>query len=149
MRSAASRTTVGAIAALGLAIGAATAGAASAPDAVTGAATGVGATAATVAGTVNPNGTATTYAFQYGPTTNYGLQTSTAQAGSGTSSVAEHATLGGLVSGTTYHYRVVATSAAGTTSGADATFTTAKLPPSCWSRPAASSSRRPAGASPS
>ena len=78
---------------------------------------------------MNPNGNATTYAFQYGPTTNYGSQTATTDAGSGTTSTSAHATLSGLVSGTTYHFRVVATNAAGSTSGSDATFTTSKRPP--------------------
>jgi phosphodiesterase/alkaline phosphatase D-like protein len=129
MRSAASRAMAGAIVTVGLAMGVASAAAATAPSATTGAASAIAASSATVAASVNPNGVATTYAFQYGPTTNYGTQSATAQAGSGTSAVSVHATLSGLVSGTTYHYRVVATSAAGTTAGADATFTTSKLPP--------------------
>ena len=118
------------LAILGLAMAATSASAASAPTATTGGTSGVGASTATVAGTVNPNGSATTYAFQYGPTTNYGFQTATTAAGSGTGDVAAHAALSGLVSGTAYHYRVVATSPAGTTAGSDGTFTTAKTPPS-------------------
>jgi hypothetical protein len=129
MRSAANGRLAGVVAALALAITATAAGAASTPTATTGSASSVGVTSASVDGTVNPNGNATTYAFQYGPTTNYGLQTATTDAGSGTTSTAAHATLSGLVSGTTYHYRLVATSAAGSTSGSDATFTTAKRPP--------------------
>lgn len=128
MRSATGRM-IGALAALALAASATAAGAASAPTASTGAPSGVAATSATVAATVNPGGSATTYAFQYGPTTNYGFQTATTSAGSGTSDLSVHATLTGLVSGTAYHYRVVATSPAGTTAGSDGTFTTSSTPP--------------------
>jgi hypothetical protein len=103
--------------------------AASAPTAVTGSASQVTASAAVVSGTVNPNGQATTYAFQYGPTTNYGSQTATTSAGSGTTAAAVHVTLNGLISNGTYHFRIVATSPAGTTAGTDATFTTSKAPP--------------------
>ena len=60
---------------------------ASTPDATTGSATQVTTSGAQVTGSVNPHGEATTYAFQYGTTTNYGSQTATANAGSGTSSV--------------------------------------------------------------
>jgi hypothetical protein len=104
--------------------------AASTPTATTGASSNVTASGATVAATVNPNGTSTTYAFQYGTTTNYGSQTQTTSAGAGTSSETVHATLSALASHTTYHYRVVATSASGTTSGSDQTFTTTAVPPS-------------------
>lgn len=103
--------------------------AASPPSAVTGTASQITATTATVAGTVNPSGQATTYDFQYGPTTNYGSQTATTSAGSGTTATAEKATLTGLVSNSTYHFRIVATSPSGTSVGTDATFTTAKAPP--------------------
>jgi hypothetical protein len=105
------------------------ASAASAPDATTGASSNVTASGASVTGSVNPNGTSTTYAFQYGTTTNYGSQTQTTSAGSGSSDQSAHATLSGLRSYTTYHYRLVATSAAGTTSGSDQTFTTSAVPP--------------------
>jgi hypothetical protein len=105
------------------------ASAASAPTATTSSSSSVTASGATVAGSVNPNGTSTTYAFQYGTTTNYGSQTQTTSAGSGTSAESVHATLSGLISHTTYHYRIVATSASGSTPGSDQTFTTAAVPP--------------------
>ena len=41
-----------------------------------------------------------------------------------------HATIEGLTANTTYHYRLVATSSAGTTNGADQTFTTTATPQS-------------------
>jgi len=98
------------------------------PVATTGGATNVAQSSATVAGTVNPNGTATAYYFQYGTTTSYGSSTSSTSAGSGTSDEPVSANLSGLASGATYHYRVVATSSAGTTDGADQTFTTTTPP---------------------
>lgn len=101
-------------------------GGTSAPAVTTSAASGVTATTATLNGTVNPEGSATTYQFQYGTSTSYGsvTPTSPASAGSGSSAVAESAALSGLAAGTTYDYRLVATNATGTTHGANQTFTT-------------------------
>jgi hypothetical protein len=98
--------------------------AAAAPTVTTGPPSSVGPTDATVSGTVNPNGQATTYYFKYGPTTAYGLQTTPASAGSGSGVVAVHQTLDGLTPNTTYHYQLVATSSAGTTDGSDQKLTT-------------------------
>ena len=47
----------------------------SAPAVATGPASGVSSTSATVTGVVNPNGATTTYEFQFGLTTAYGMQT--------------------------------------------------------------------------
>jgi hypothetical protein len=94
------------------------------PAAATGQPSVVKDTSAVVHATVDPNGKATTYTFQYGPSTNYGLQATAAAAGAGTTNSAVSATLGGLMAGTTYHYRVVATSSDGTAVGADATLLT-------------------------
>ena len=101
---------------------------ASAPVAVTGAASGVGPTGATVGGTVNPNGQPTNWYVEYGTTTGYGSKTATTDAGSGTSSKSVSAALTGLTAGKTYHFRLVATSDAGTTTGSDASFVTAEPP---------------------
>ncbi len=87
-------------------------------------------TGATVSGNVNPNATATTYKVEYGSTTAYGSSTSSTSAGSGSSAVAASVPLTGLTSSTTYHARLVAQSAAGTTNGPDLVFTTADVPPS-------------------
>jgi hypothetical protein len=73
---------------------------------------------------VNPNGSSTTYIFQWGRTTSYGNATAAQSAGSGTTNVAATANLTGLTANITYHYRLVATNSAGTTYGADASFTT-------------------------
>jgi hypothetical protein len=84
-----------------------------------------GTTTATLNGTVDPNGTATTYHFEYGTTTDYGLETPSQSAGSGADPVPVQATVSGLTASTVYHYRLVA----GDVKGADATFTTTAAPP--------------------
>ena len=66
---------------LGMAV-AAPALAASAPTATTGDASAVTVSSAVVNATVNPNGSSTTYAFQYGTSTNYGSQTAATATGS-------------------------------------------------------------------
>ncbi|HEX5146165.1 MAG TPA: hypothetical protein VFV85_04015 [Conexibacter sp.] len=104
--------------------------AANAPTATTGAASGLTDTQASLAGTVNPQGQLTSYAFQYGTTTSYGQQSALTSAGSGSADAPVAADLAGLTPGTTYHYRVIATNATGTTVGADRTFaTTGTAPP--------------------
>jgi hypothetical protein len=81
-------------------------------------------TGATLTGTVNPSGQSTTYHFEYGTTTAYGTQTNPTDVGSGSTPVGVHQAIFGLTPNTTYHYRLVATSSAGTTNGTDQTFTT-------------------------
>jgi hypothetical protein len=98
------------------------------PVVATGHATAVTQTSATMNGTVNPEGQATTYAFQYGTSTAYSNQTPPASAGSGTKTMAVSAALGALVPNTTYHYRLAATSVNGTTFGHDISFITARPP---------------------
>ena len=107
-----------------------TAGAAglAAPAAITGPVSAVGATSATASGTVNPNGRATSWYFEFGTSTSYGRKTSTKSAGSGTANAQVSAGLTGLSPRTTYHYRLVATSTDGTTRGADGVFTTLTPP---------------------
>jgi hypothetical protein len=99
-----------------------------APGATTGSASSITTTGATVSGSVNPSAQATTYQFQFGTSTSYGSSTAVASAGSGTSATAVSSALTGLKPNTTYHYRVVATNASGTTNGADATFKTKNIP---------------------
>ena len=79
---------------------------------------------ATLKGTVNPNGLATTYVFQWGRTTSYGNDTAVTSAGSGTGNVNASAGITGLRSYTVYHYRLVATNSAGATYGEDKSFKT-------------------------
>ena len=102
-------------------------GSATPPSVATGSASGVGTGSTTVSGTVSPNGTATTYQFDYGTSTNYGSQAPAPpdpSAGSGTTAQTESTTLTGLIPNTLYHYRIEATNAGGTSDGADQTFTT-------------------------
>ncbi|HEY5708480.1 MAG TPA: 6-bladed beta-propeller, partial [Solirubrobacterales bacterium] len=96
------------------------------PTATTEAATAVSYEQATLKGTVNPEGSATTYYFEYGKTEAYGtkIPVSPESVGSGTSNVAVSQTPTGLSQSTEYHFRVVAEGEA-TTNGADLTFTTA------------------------
>ena len=79
-------------------------------------------------GRVDPNSRATTYFFEYGTTTSYGSKTSSSSAGSGTNATSVSKTVTGLKAGTTYHFRLVATSNAGTVQGADQAFTTPSPP---------------------
>lgn len=88
----------------------------------------VGLTAAQVTGSVNPNGAATTYWFEYGTTTSYGAQTATSSSGAGSSPVPVEALLAGLSPATTYHYRLVAQNSGGTTFGTSRQLTTASPP---------------------
>ena len=92
------------------------------PTVATSSVTGLTQSGATLNGTVNPNGSSTTYHFDYGTTTSYGTSTTSTSAGSGTNTLNESATITGLTSGTTYHYRIVATNSGGTTNGSDASF---------------------------
>jgi hypothetical protein len=104
------------------------AAAATAPAAITGPVTAVASSTATLSGTVNPNGTTTSWYFEYGTTTGYGTKTPVANAGAGTANIGVTANIGSLTVGTTYHYRIVATSTAGTTDGTDGIFTTVSAP---------------------
>jgi hypothetical protein len=98
------------------------------PGASTGAARSVTTTRARLTASVDPNGRATSYRFEYGTTTRYGKRTADASAGSGQSAVSAAATITGLAPHTRYHYRVVATNAAGVARGRDRTFTTLRNP---------------------
>ena len=98
-----------------------------APTVVTGAATGVGTTTATLNGTINPNGLPTTAEFRYGLTTAYGSTNAIPGTLPGTTAQTMSASLTGLNSGMTYHFRLSATNSLGAASGADQTFTTTAL----------------------
>lgn len=111
-----------------------------APAVTTAAATGVTSSAATLNGTVNPEGQAATYHFEYGPTTAYGTSVPVpdGSAGSGSAAVAENAGVTGLTAGTAYHYRLDAANGTGTANGPDQQFTTSAAsglltwsPPEC------------------
>ncbi|MCX6874648.1 MAG: leucine-rich repeat protein, partial [Verrucomicrobia bacterium] len=96
------------------------------PVATTGAATAITVTAATLVGTVNPNGYATIARFDYGLTTAYGSTASvTLSPTDGSTAQNVSANITGLQAGQTYHYRLSATNDGGTTPGADMMFVTA------------------------
>jgi hypothetical protein len=72
---------------------------------------------------LDPHGLATSVHFQYGTTPSYGLTTAP-QSQSGNTYRNVSANINGLTASTTYHFRVVASNTAGSTMGADRTFTT-------------------------
>lgn len=96
------------------------------PEVVTGTASPLSATAEELQGTINPFGLPTTYHFEYGLGTDYGSSVPVPEATAFNGTVARTFTrqVAGLQSGTLYHFRLVATNAAGTTLGADQTFAT-------------------------
>jgi hypothetical protein len=123
------RALVPAVAALCLAAAAPSAAqAAIAPSVSTGGAGKVTQSSARLTGKVDPQGSPTTYVFQYGPTKAYGAQTPDSSAGSKSNAKAVIGDIVGLAPATTYHYRLVATSPAGTTRGSDRTLKTQKQP---------------------
>jgi hypothetical protein len=79
---------------------------------------------------VNPSEADTSYRFEYGPDTSYGSRVPVPDGDLGSGSEAVKATqlLTGLQPGSVYHYRIVATSSAGTTEGEDETFSTFPAP---------------------
>jgi hypothetical protein len=87
----------------------------------------IGPRAANATATINANGSATTYRVEYGTSTNYGEETTPVQLpGTGTGSVSVK--LDDLRPYTRYHWRTVASNAAGTTNGTDHSFRTGRLP---------------------
>ena len=97
-----------------------------APTVVTTAASALTQTTATLNATVNPNGGEVSECkFEYGTTEAYGSTASCASLpGSGTSPVAVSAAVTGLTANTTYHFRISATNAGGTSKGSDQTLKT-------------------------
>ncbi len=97
-----------------------------ATTATTSPASSISTTGATLNGVVNPKGIATTYHFELGTTTAYGT-TVPVPDGAVVSDSSDHAlsqAIAGLAPGTTYHYRIVASTLGFTTAGADMTFAT-------------------------
>lgn len=83
---------------------------------------------ATLLGKVNPSGARTTYFFQFGPTTRYGAVTPNGAANAGAGTINVTGAIAALAPFTTYHYRLVAKNANGTTRGKDRTFKTKRQP---------------------
>jgi len=74
-------------------------------------------------GSLNPHGLPTTFHFEYGTTTSYGL-TTPPQSRSGNTPQNVSANVSNLMASRVYHFRIVASNARGTRFGADRTFTT-------------------------
>jgi hypothetical protein len=87
-------------------------------------------TGAELRGLVDPNGTATTYWFQYGTDTGYGnnVPISPAAIGAGNEPIAVIQQIDGLTPATTYHYRIAADGFGAPAFGDDVTFTTHPQP---------------------
>ena len=97
------------------------------PVAITGTAGAVGSTSVTAAGTVTANAGDASVHFDIGKTTSYGTETAV-QHVAGLMPVPVSAAIDGLSPGTTYHFRVVAVSIDGTSTGSDQTFKTSVGP---------------------
>src|SRR5207248_6920291 len=93
------------------------------PVVTTNPATLIASFSATLNGSVDPHGLATSIHFQYGTTTSYGLSTAP-QSHTGNTYLNVSANISSLSATTVYHFRIVATNSAGTTFGSDRTFTT-------------------------
>jgi sugar lactone lactonase YvrE len=83
---------------------------------------------ATLTATVYPEDTPTSYFFEFGSDTNYGTAIYGGEAGRERGSSLVSQAVAGLQPGVTYHYRVVAFNAAGSTTGVDRSFTTPNPP---------------------
>ena len=79
-------------------------------------------------GNGQPRDRGSTAWFEYGTSTSYGSKTAVQDAGFGNADKPFSATLSGLKTGTTYHFRIVGKSDAGTVNGADASFKTSGAP---------------------
>jgi NHL repeat len=84
----------------------------------------VGSASATFHGQVLPQGEPTSYFFEYGTTTAYGMRTVAEFAGAGTVATGVLASVEGLSPDTTYHFRLAATNANGERRGPDVSFST-------------------------
>jgi NHL repeat len=104
------------------------------PVVSTGQASGVAQNSATLTGTIDTQGFETVYEFDIGVDTSYGTRIF-GDAGVEPGAHTFTAALQGLMPGTTYHYRILATNTFGTTYGADQTFTTASYPSATLAEP--------------
>jgi DNA-binding beta-propeller fold protein YncE len=84
-------------------------------------------TTATLTGAINPNGIRTRYTLEFGTDASYGTATF-GEAGNASETQQVSLALNGLLPGTAYHFRLVASNEDGTVAGEDHTFTTPGLP---------------------
>jgi lysophospholipase L1-like esterase len=110
------------------------------PTVTTGAATSVTINGATLEGTVNPNGLATTSWLEWGTTPSLSTWTTTGNQdmGPGLAGVPINAQLSSLSARTTYYFRVAATNSTGTSKGNIVSFSTAAESPTAITAPATS-----------
>jgi hypothetical protein len=102
-----------------------TTGAGTPPIVTTGAASAITMSTATLAGTVDTRGLDVSYAFEVSTDPgNYGAPSGAGAIGAGPSEAIVQTTLQGLQPGTTYYYRLLATSTDGTSYGVGHSFTT-------------------------
>jgi CSLREA domain-containing protein len=95
------------------------------PIVTTTAAVGIGLTSATLRGTLTPSSQSTGYYFEYGTTAGYGSKTQGfVLPPPSNSQVTVSLLVAGLKQGTTYHFRLVAFNADGSSPGTDQSFTT-------------------------
>jgi hypothetical protein len=107
------------------------------PVVTTNPATLIASFSATLDGLLDPHALTTTFHFQYGRTTAYGLTTAP-QTQTGNTSRNVTANIGSLTANTIYHFRIVASNADGTRMGADRVFATLTMtgPPVVITNPA-------------
>jgi len=95
-----------------------------APYAVTYSATNYSQNWATLNGQVNPNGSQTSYWFEYGPTSSFGNSTAFQNIGSGSSANNVTASISGLQQNQTYYFRIIAQNQYGISYGSTLSFST-------------------------
>jgi hypothetical protein len=98
-------------------------------DVQTGDASSVTTTSATVAGTANPGGAPVRPGFDFGSTSAFGTSIAGTPLGAATTTQSFQASLSGLPSGTTIHYRATASSDFVTLTGPEKTFVTGTVAP--------------------
>ncbi len=86
--------------------------------------TDVSSSGVTLHAVLDPEGQPTTYRFEYGTSNSYGFETPESYAGAGSTAVAVEFHQQDLFPATTYHFRVLATSAGKAAESADGVFTT-------------------------
>ncbi len=104
------------------------------PHAITGPASNVSQNTATLTATIDTQGVQSSYEFDIGPDTSYGTRIF-ANAGSTPGPQPFTVTLTGLLAGSTYHYRIIATNIYGTSYGTDEIFTTPAYPTAVLTAP--------------
>ncbi len=84
----------------------------------------IGSSSVTLNAEIDPNGSSTSYYWEYGPSAAYGSKTPEVSLGEGHSALPVPVHVEGLAASGEYHFRVVTVSVAGTERGTDTTFHT-------------------------